>query len=123
MITSFLNELPGVQDGTDPFLWSRDIMGKLKRQGAPFLVYPPCFFDPMWVWHDNCERGEAKFGNWRLDEWWTNKKPITNTSEFFPGTFAVHWHNGWRETPASSSPFKVFATWVEERYKELASSR
>jgi hypothetical protein len=56
---------------------------------------------------------------WNFDDFFTDTYPLYNISAFFPGAFAVHWHNNWDKVNATLSPFSVIAQDIEERFLKL----
>jgi hypothetical protein len=92
-----------------------------EQKDLDLLVLPCPFFDPLWPHADRLDTSLAapfdEFDqffrpfNSRYRPW----PEIHGVADFFPGAFAYHWHNGWKEPEVETSYYGLFNREFDER--------
>lgn len=72
-------------------LYKYNVVSRLLRN---VYLLPVFAFDPAWMAHDRRLKENPHCN--RFDDFFDNQTPV-NLAEFFPCSYAYHWHNRWKK--------------------------
>lgn len=83
------------------------------RQMDYLMVYPCCFFDPLWM---GVQEGMSikSYSDLFCDKNELTSPKVVSFRDFFPGSYAFHWHNMWNSEIDDNSYFAQFELEFDE---------
>jgi hypothetical protein len=82
-------------------------------------ILPSAYFDALWVINDGYttpkNASETRYGISEIRGFFDRKLPESiRTTDFFPGCFTYHWHNGWSNSIDDGTVAKLFLDYFDE---------